>query len=550
MRSRRCPHVKHLLALLSLTACFWIGTPASAQSAPTQDRDTTTRELGSFDSFMDAHPVMAEQLRKDPSLLDDKNFLASHPALETYLQQHPGVREEVRENPDAFMHQERRFDSQETRRELTNLDSFMDSHPEIAEQLRKDPSLINNKEFVAKHPALQEFLQQNSNVALDLRQNPNGFMHQEQRFDQREDGRDRDTTRGELPNRDRDVTRGEMANMDAFLDGHPEIGEQLRKNPSLVNDKRFVEQHPALQSYLQQHPQVREEASENPNGFMHQEQRFDQREDGRDRDTTRGEMANRDRDVTRGEMANMDAFLDGHPEIAEQLRKNPSLVNDQRFLQQHPALQSYLQQHPQVREEASENPNGFMHQEQRFDQREDGRDRDTTRGEMANMDGFLDGHPEIAEQLRKNPSLVNDKRFVEQHPALQSYLQQHPQVREEASENPNAFMHQEQRFDHQENYGQNSGRFGHDTDRGEVASFGQFLGGHENIAQQIAKNPALVNNAEYMENHPELKAYLQAHPGVQAQLKENPQAFMQSVQQQGTKPMPKGTLAHPQQKQY
>ena len=132
---------------------------------------------------------------------------------------------------------------------------------------------------------------------------------------------------------------------------------------------------------------------------MNQEQRFDRRED-----------QTRDRDLTRGELANMDRFLDGHPEIAEQLRKNPSLVNDKTFVANHAALQQFLAEHPGVREEYKEHPSAFMNQEQRFDRREDrARDRDLTRGELANMDRFLDSHPEIAERLRKDPSLVNDK---------------------------------------------------------------------------------------------------------------------------------------------
>jgi len=468
--------VKQLFALLSLSACFWIGTPANAQSAPPQapqDRDTTLRELGNFDSFMDSHPEIAEQIRKDRSLLNDKTFVTSHPALQTYLQQHPAVSEEIRENPNAFMHQERGFDAYETRRELTNLDQFMDSHPEIAEQLRKDPSLVNNEQYVKDHPALQEFLHQHSAAAQDLRQNPDAFMNKEERFDRREDGQNQNFDRDF--NRDRDTNRGELASMDQFLDGHPEIAEQLRKNPALLNDKKFVDAHPALQSYLQQHPQVRQEASENPNAFMQQEERFDRREDGRD--------FGGDRDFGRDHDFN--------------------------------------------------------------------RERDVKGGELSSMDQFLDGHPEIAEQVRKNPALLNDKKFVSAHPALQSYLQQHPQVRQEAMENPNAFMHQEQRFDHQEGFRHAGQRFDHDAQRGEMSSFGQFLGGHQNIAQQISKDPTLVNNAEYMQNHPELKAYLQAHPGVQEQLKENPQAFVQSVQQPGAKPMPKGSaLAHPTQKQY
>ena len=62
------------------------------------------------------------------------------------------------------------------------------------------------------------------------------------------------------------------------------------------------------------------------------------------------------------------------------------------------------------------------------------------------MDRFLDSHPEIAERLRKDPSLVNDKTFVGNHPALQQFLAEHPGVREEYKQHPSAFMNQEQRF--------------------------------------------------------------------------------------------------------
>ena len=467
MSQRRCPYAKHLLALLSLAACFWIAVPAGAQLSATQDHDTTGQQLSSFDAFMDRHPETAQQLRKNPSLIQDKDFVASHPDLQEYFRENPGVREELQENPNAFMHQEKRLDARETRQEVVNFDHFLDKHPEIAEQLRKDPSLVNNKQWVNSHPELQKFLEGYSGLAEDLHQNPNAFMQKEDRYDQRDDGMNRGGM--DRNGMDRDRNRGAMASMDSFLDSHPEIAEQVRKDPSLLTNQKFVKQHPALQSYLQQNPQVRQEISQNPNNFMQREQRFDQREDGMNRDGM-----NRD-----------------------------------------------------------------------------GMDRDRNRGEITGMDRFLDSHPEIAEQLKKDPSLLTNKKFVDQHPALQTYLQQNPQVRQEAAENPNGFMQQEQRYDRQENnYGQNRGRFDSDVTRGEVTSFGQFLNSHDSVAQQLAKNPSLATNEEFMANHPELKAYLQAHPGAQEELKENPQAFVQSAQQM-SKPAPKGTMQRPQQqKQY
>ncbi len=373
---------------------------------------------------------------------------------------------------------------------------------------------------------------------------------------------------------DNDTTRGELASFDRFMDGHPEIAEQLRRDPSLVRNEDFVRDHRDLQEYLQQHPEVREEIRENPDRFMRQEQRFDRREDRRDFDRPqdrrdedrrdfdrpegRRDNDRRNNDTTREELASFDRFMDGHPEIAEQVRRDPSLVKNEDFVRNHRDLQEYLQQHPGTREEITENPDRFMHQEQRYDRREDRRDsdqpesrrdqdrrdfnrpegqrdedrrdNDTTRGELASFDRFMDGHPEIAEQLRRDPSLAKNQDFVRNHPALQEYLQQHPGTREEISENPDRFMHQEQRFDRIED---NRNR---DMSDGDRAGFGEFLGSHSSIAQELSKDPGLVNNEDYQKRHPELQQYLKAHPGVQQQLKQNPQMFMKSAQPVGSSP--------------
>jgi phage-related protein len=411
-----------------LTFCGLLGgsslASAQTQGMP-QDRDDniTRSQLAGLDSFFDSHPEVAEALQKDPSLVNNQEFVERHPDLQQYLQQHPELREELSQHPNAIMRQEQRYDRRQDRSELALMDQFMDKHPEIAEQLRRDPSLVDNKQFVANHPELQEFLQQHPRVAEEYKENPNGFMSQEQRFDRREDQR-----RG-----DNDVTRRELANMDRFMDSHPEIAEQLRKDPSLVDSKKFVENHPALEQFLAQHPGVREEYRENPNGFMAQEQRYDRRED----------RFGGDNDVTRRELANMDRFMDSHPEIAEQLRKDPSLVDNKQFVANHPELQQFLADHPGVREEYKENPNAFMRQEQRFDRHEDSRmrgDRDLTSGELSSFNEFMGGHSNIAGELSKNPSLANNQEYLANHPELKEYLTNHPQVHQELAENPQQFL--------------------------------------------------------------------------------------------------------------
>ena len=112
---------------------------------------------------------------------------------------------------------------------------------------------------------------------------------------------------------------------------------------------------------------------------------------------------------------------------------------------------------------------------------------------------------------------------MKSHPALQAYLQQHPEVRQDVSQNPNAFMQQEARYDRSDN--------GMDRDTDSRRQFGQFLGGHADVSRQLSENPSLVKNHEYMDNHPELRDYLNSHPDVQQRLTADPDNFVKSAQQ-------------------
>src|SRR5579863_965739 len=66
-------------------------TATQSETARTQDRDdnVTWRQLAGFDKFLDSHPQVAEDLRKDPSQVNNQQFVEQHPALKEYLQQHP-----------------------------------------------------------------------------------------------------------------------------------------------------------------------------------------------------------------------------------------------------------------------------------------------------------------------------------------------------------------------------------------------------------------------------------------------------------------------------
>ena len=97
-----------------------------------------------------------------------------------------------------------------------------------------------------------------------------------------------------------------------------------------------------------------------------------------------------------------------------------------------------------------------------------------------------------AEQLRRNPSLVNNQQFVQSHPALQSYLQQNPNVRQAITQDPNAFMRQENQYDRREDMNR-----GHSM---EAANFRDFLGNHSNISKDLVQNPGKANDANYQKS--------------------------------------------------
>ena len=246
-------------------------------------------------------------------------------------------------------------------------------------------------------------------------------------------------------------------------------------------------------------------------------------------------------DTQRRELAQFDQFLDSHREIGEQLRKDPSLIDNKEFVQRHPALQTYLNEHQGFREQVRENPDAFLRQNDRYDRHEDTRDSSTAfdkdsarrdrdddgagRRELARFDEFAKSHREIAEQLRKDPSLVDNRQFVDKHPALQSFLQEQPEIREQMRENPNAFMRQEDNRYRQEDR--------HDSfnNREHMASFGEFLNGHSNVARDVSKDPSLVTRQEYLNHHQELREYLNSHPEVRDEMMTNPQGFVKSAQE-------------------
>src|SRR5262245_9885720 len=60
----------------------------------------------------------------------------------------------------------------------------------------------------------------------------------------------------------------------------------------------------------------------------------------------------------------------------------------------------------------------------------------------------------------------------------------------------------------------------------ELTNFNKYLDSHPAVAQQLAANPSLANNPQFLGNHPGLQNFLTSHPGVRSSLKTAPGQFM------------------------
>jgi hypothetical protein len=328
-----------------------------------------------------------------------------------------------------------------TRRDLARFDEFLDNHREIADQLRRTPSKIDDPQYLQSHPELNAYLEQHPSVKQEISQQPDTFMRLEDQYAHDANMRDRDAG-GQDRNADRrnDGDRRDVASFDRFLDQHREIAQQVRKDPSLLDNRNFVQNHPELQTYFQDNPGVRDQIRQDPNGFMRQEDAYNRDANMRDRDAGAG------RDGDRRDVANFDRFLDGHREIAEQVRKDPSLLDNRNFVQDHPVLQAYLQDNPGVRDQIRQDPNAFMHQEDAFNRDSNTRDRDPMHDRMADFGGFLHDHSDIQKDVARDPSCVKDQKYVHDHAELDAYLNAHPDVQAELMANPQDFVHGAQQY--------------------------------------------------------------------------------------------------------
>jgi hypothetical protein len=189
-RRSRCalPVALFLLVSVGATVLPAQTPPPTTPSAPPTTKAPTGGELARYDTFLDTHPVIADELIKHPGLADNADFLKNHPAYATYVAEHPGIAAQLKAHPRYFVHRAIRRDAKTpiTPGEVKRLDAFLDKHPEVEQQLVANPGLLNDPKFIEQHPDLHVFLKRHPGVDGAAEAKPDRLMQREEKRDAKE----------------------------------------------------------------------------------------------------------------------------------------------------------------------------------------------------------------------------------------------------------------------------------------------------------------------------------------------------------------------------
>ncbi len=160
------------LAIALSTACLSL-CGANAQSA--QSQPGPNYQVQGVDDYLASHPDAARDLHNDPSLIDNPNWLAEHPQVQTYMRDHPGVAAEAARNPAAVVNRADYSALKMAHRDLTKTDSFLSHNPNLARQLENNPKLIDDPHFMAQHPGLNNYLAAHPDIRREWTHHPDEF---------------------------------------------------------------------------------------------------------------------------------------------------------------------------------------------------------------------------------------------------------------------------------------------------------------------------------------------------------------------------------------
>ncbi len=92
----------------------------SAQPAPpgqpAEDPGARSHTDAAFDHYLRQNPEVRQQVMKNPSLLNNQDYLAKHPDLQKFMQDHPDFAKATAKNPERIMHKSAAHEKQASAR--------------------------------------------------------------------------------------------------------------------------------------------------------------------------------------------------------------------------------------------------------------------------------------------------------------------------------------------------------------------------------------------------------------------------------------------------
>jgi hypothetical protein len=187
----------HKLSPLVLCFTLTLLLPSVGSAQDDDDREerrSSTRmseqDQRSFERFLNEHDETAQELYRDPDLVKNERFLKGHSELRDWLDNHREAAEAIEANPRAVIWRERTTTGREreegrsttariSERDLESFNTYLDSHDETAKLLYQDPDLINDRQFVRNHDALNDWLRDHPDAADAIRAKPHVFLRRD-----------------------------------------------------------------------------------------------------------------------------------------------------------------------------------------------------------------------------------------------------------------------------------------------------------------------------------------------------------------------------------
>jgi hypothetical protein len=164
---------------VALAMAVGLGTAIAQTEGPVAT--VPTEQKDDIRDYLTNHPEQARQLHENPSLINDPNWLSKNPQVQSYLEKHPDMKSTAATNPNHFVDRAEKGTLRTDHQALDRSNNYLDKHPDIKSDLEKNPKLIDDPNYLAKHPALKEELAKHPYIREEAMNHPEKYKEASER---------------------------------------------------------------------------------------------------------------------------------------------------------------------------------------------------------------------------------------------------------------------------------------------------------------------------------------------------------------------------------